>query len=435
MLKMKLLFQFFLICLLGLTVTGQESFQLLNLYDTSSPGSLQASSHSALPIAVSVSVDNLNEISGSVLVAESWLRNYVLAHYPASKITTIVVGNNVLCQKEQKHNWVLILPALKNIYYSLTRWGLQRDIKVSPAFSSNCLQPHLAEKFMKPLLKFLLAANSTFSLNPPPMLNLLSDKATTNTFVSSQFESIKSLGFLTPNTINVLIHIPREAKPRSRKLSDSDSKVINPYPARPTPLPEISPIHSSIGYSIPAHVVKSPQPPLSHSTSSPPLTFPSDSPPPLTFPSDSPPPLTFPSDSPPPMPFYMAPEVPPETFPAPPPYGLSSPPCNPIDNTVAPSPEPTGVVQSLWCVAKPSVPAETLQEAMDYACGDGGADCAEIVPNGRCFYPDTVVAHASYAFNSYWQKNKRNGGTCSFGGTAMVINADPSYLHCRFVLS
>ncbi|KAK3221196.1 hypothetical protein Dsin_008221 [Dipteronia sinensis] len=73
---------------------------------------------------------------------------------------------------------------------------------------------------------------------------------------------------------------------------------------------------------------------------------------------------------------------------------------------------------------------------MDYACGEGGADCEEISPpHGSCFYPDTLVAHASYAFNNYWQKTKRNGGTCNFGGTAMLINADPSYVHCRFVLS
>ena len=80
----------------------------------------------------------------------------------------------------------------------------------------------------------------------------------------------------------------------------------------------------------------------------------------------------------------------------------------------------------MWCMAKPSVPGEKLQEAMDYAC-EGGADCEAIRPQGNCYSPDTVVAHASYAFNSYWQKNKRVvGGTCSFGGTAMLINADPS---------
>ncbi|KAL9271894.1 Glucan endo-1,3-beta-glucosidase 1-like protein, partial [Drosera capensis] len=98
----------------------------------------------------------------------------------------------------------------------------------------------------------------------------------------------------------------------------------------------------------------------------------------------------------------------------------------PCGNPVVAPPE-TGPVmpEKLWCVAKSSMPPEKLQEALDFACGAGRADCEEIQPMGSCYYPDTAVAHASFAFNSYWQKNKRFGGTCSFGGTAMIINADP----------
>ncbi|KAL5099074.1 hypothetical protein RYX36_003401, partial [Vicia faba] len=44
---------------------------------------------------------------------------------------------------------------------------------------------------------------------------------------------------------------------------------------------------------------------------------------------------------------------------------------------------------------------------------------------GNCFYPDNLVAHASYAFTSYWQKHKRNGGTYDFRGTAMLIHFVP----------
>ncbi|CAN6553766.1 unnamed protein product [Malus baccata var. baccata] len=61
---------------------------------------------------------------------------------------------------------------------------------------------------------------------------------------------------------------------------------------------------------------------------------------------------------------------------------------------------------------------------MNYACGSG-ADCASIQPNGSCFMPNTLFAHASYAFNSYWQRTKVAGGTCSFGGTAMLVTVDP----------
>lgn len=79
----------------------------------------------------------------------------------------------------------------------------------------------------------------------------------------------------------------------------------------------------------------------------------------------------------------------------------------------------------LWCVAKPTVPDPIMQEAMNYACWSG-ADCESIQPNGPCFEPNTVYAHATYAFNSYWQRTKGNGGTCDFGGTAMLVAVDPS---------
>uniref|UniRef100_A0A0D9W9C3 X8 domain-containing protein n=1 Tax=Leersia perrieri TaxID=77586 RepID=A0A0D9W9C3_9ORYZ len=80
---------------------------------------------------------------------------------------------------------------------------------------------------------------------------------------------------------------------------------------------------------------------------------------------------------------------------------------------------------AVWCVAKPTVPDPIMQEAMDYACGSG-AECGSIQPSGACYEPDTVLAHASYAFNSYWQMTKAAGGTCDFGGTATIVTRDPS---------
>ncbi|KAK4771233.1 hypothetical protein SAY87_031765 [Trapa incisa] len=82
-------------------------------------------------------------------------------------------------------------------------------------------------------------------------------------------------------------------------------------------------------------------------------------------------------------------------------------------------------VYAVWCVAKPTVPDTLMQEAIDYACG-AGADCKPIQPNGPCYQPNTLLAHASFAFNSYFQNKKILGGTCDFGGTAMLITVDPS---------
>ncbi|KAM0891011.1 hypothetical protein ACQ4PT_026686 [Festuca glaucescens] len=89
-----------------------------------------------------------------------------------------------------------------------------------------------------------------------------------------------------------------------------------------------------------------------------------------------------------------------------------------------------GAGQALWCVAKPTVPDPILQEAMDYACGSG-AECRSIQPTGACSQPDTVLAHASYAFNSYWQMTRAAGGTCDFGGTATIVTSDPMRVQPR----
>ncbi|KAL6652045.1 hypothetical protein ACP70R_010970 [Stipagrostis hirtigluma subsp. patula] len=87
-------------------------------------------------------------------------------------------------------------------------------------------------------------------------------------------------------------------------------------------------------------------------------------------------------------------------------------------------PQQPGAGQPLWCVAKPTVPDPIIQEAMDYACGSG-AECGAIQPSGACYQPDTVLAHASFAFNSYWQQTRAAGGTCDFGGTATIVTRDP----------
>jgi hypothetical protein len=66
-----------------------------------------------------------------------------------------------------------------------------------------------------------------------------------------------------------------------------------------------------------------------------------------------------------------------------------------------------------------------LQVAIDYACGYGGTDCSALQPGGSCYNPNTIRDHASYAFNSYYQKNPVPT-SCVFGGTAQLTTTDPS---------
>ncbi|KAF7836993.1 PLASMODESMATA CALLOSE-BINDING PROTEIN 3-like [Senna tora] len=84
-----------------------------------------------------------------------------------------------------------------------------------------------------------------------------------------------------------------------------------------------------------------------------------------------------------------------------------------------------------WCVARSDASSQALQTALDYACGSG-ADCLPLQSNGLCFLPNTIQAHASYAFNSYYQRNSRAPGSCDFAGTATIAQTDPSYGSCVY---
>ncbi|KAL0535995.1 hypothetical protein IC582_024927 [Cucumis melo] len=385
-----LLFFFFFFFLLGLTTAGQESIQFVKLEEIVSSGVYPAMSASELPVAVSLTDVELPEVSSSVLMAESWLRTFVLAHYPSTKISTIVVGNSSLCSNKNNldtNNLHIVLLSMKNLFYSLTRWGLENQIKVSTHFPKDCFhsQEESIQNMVKLVIEFIQSTNSTLSLKLPENVISLHE---TESFISTH---TNKFGFLKLNKVNLLTSVSKQRNPINRKLSSfMELKEYDPFFTSEPPLP--------------SDLATPPLPPESQIA------------------------------SPPHWGFAAAPESPPFVVPASPPMGFTLPPCNPDQNAGAPFPQ-TGGVQKLWCVAKPSVPAEILQQAMDYACGDGGADCREISAEGSCFHPDSLVAHASYAFNSYWQKNKRSGGTCSFGGTAMIISSDPSFNHCRFVLS
>ncbi|KAM0864524.1 hypothetical protein ACQ4PT_043864 [Festuca glaucescens] len=86
----------------------------------------------------------------------------------------------------------------------------------------------------------------------------------------------------------------------------------------------------------------------------------------------------------------------------------------------------------IWCVLAAHA-AEKLNEtavgdALTYACGQGNGTCDAIQPGGACFQPNTGAAHASYAFNSYWQQLRKTGATCYFNNLAEQTIKDPSKL-------
>ena len=89
----------------------------------------------------------------------------------------------------------------------------------------------------------------------------------------------------------------------------------------------------------------------------------------------------------------------------------------------APPEVPLGKLK-LWCIANPDIDVSSLGGALGYACGQ--IDCTPIQTGQQCFLPNTTLSHASYAFNTYYNKFQSIGGTCAFGGAANLTTQDPS---------
>ncbi|KAI3686546.1 hypothetical protein L1987_80225 [Smallanthus sonchifolius] len=87
-----------------------------------------------------------------------------------------------------------------------------------------------------------------------------------------------------------------------------------------------------------------------------------------------------------------------------------------------------------WCVCKKGGADKVLQQAIDYACGNGG-DCTQTHQGGKCFNPDTIFDHCNYAVNSYFQNKRQAPGSCDFSGAAMVVTTDPSSNGCVYPTS
>uniref|UniRef100_A0A6N2NAA3 X8 domain-containing protein n=1 Tax=Salix viminalis TaxID=40686 RepID=A0A6N2NAA3_SALVM len=69
-----------------------------------------------------------------------------------------------------------------------------------------------------------------------------------------------------------------------------------------------------------------------------------------------------------------------------------------------------------YCAAKEGADPKMLQAALDWACGPGKVNCSAMLQGEACYEPDNVIAHATYAFNSYYNRMGKAPGTCDFNG-------------------
>ncbi|GLT88463.1 hypothetical protein SLE2022_064880 [Rubroshorea leprosula] len=207
-----------------------------------------------------------------------------------------------------------------------------------------------------------------------------------------------------------------------RELSHGINAVLHDTDTLPTTPVNPSPIIVTVPATNPANPVT--VTPANPSTT--PLPIPTTTP--VTVPSTNPNNPTVPITNPVTTPVTN----PVTTYPSPTAGGgvpVTTPVINPIPPPAATN-APAIPGQS-WCVARTGAPETSLQAALDYACGMGGADCSQIQQGGSCYDPITLENHASYAFNSYYLKNPVPT-SCDFGGTASIVGSNPSSGSCIY---
>ncbi|GFZ21942.1 O-Glycosyl hydrolases family 17 protein [Actinidia rufa] len=377
-----------------------------------------ALSGSGISVTVALPNDLLPAASTSQYFTDTWVQSNIAAYTPATKIQAIAVGNEVFADPTQ-----FLVPAMNNVYSSLVKFNLDKSIKVSspvaltalavsyPA-SSGSFRPELIEPVIKPMLNFLRRTGSYLMMNVYPFFAYMGNTAQISLdyalFRDKQGVVDSGNGLRYYNLFDVQIDAVFAAM---NALQFEDVKLVITETGWPS-IGDDKRSRSERGQC--GGVQRQPGAQSAHRRPGPT--------------SERNYGLFYPNEDK----VYNIPLTLEDLN-----TGESKP-VNETKTTVLPVhgtktkvPDNSGNVSTAvagrtWCVANGKVGEEKLQAALDYACSTGGVDCRSIQEGATCYDPNTLEAHASYAFNSYYQMNARGSGTCDFGGAAYVVTQPPS---------
>lgn len=352
--------------------------------------------------------------------ADTWLKNSILPYYPATKITYITVGAEITESPGNVSS--LVVPAMRNIFTALKKAGLHKRIKISSTHSLGILSRSFPPSagafdskyasFLKPMLEFLAENQSPFMIDLYPYYarrdspnNVSLDYALfqsssevidpntgllyTNMFdaqVDALYYALMALNFRTIKVMVTETGWPTKGSPKEKDATPDNAQIYNTNLIR--------------------HVVNDSGTPAKPGEELDVYIF-------SLFNENRKPGLESERN-----------------------WGLFYPDQTSLYNldftgkaaldTTSNSSISSGNGTASWCIASTKASEMDLQNALDWACGSGNVDCTAIQPSQPCYEPDTLLSHASFAFNSYYQQNGASEIACSFGGNGVKVDKDPS---------
>ncbi|KAJ0770251.1 putative glucan endo-1,3-beta-D-glucosidase [Helianthus annuus] len=147
----------------------------LKLYDAN-PAVLKAFANTGIAFTLGIGNEYLTKLQDPS-AAENWIQCNVKPYLPATKITSIAIGNEVLTSNDTSLSGCL-LPAMENIHSALVKFNLDQKITVTTAHSLSVMEtsyPPSSGTFrtdlngvMSPVLDFLAKTCSPFLINAYP---------------------------------------------------------------------------------------------------------------------------------------------------------------------------------------------------------------------------------------------------------------------------
>ncbi|CAL9013683.1 unnamed protein product [Prunus brigantina] len=419
-----------------------QGLERVKVFD-SDPAVLRALAGSNIKVTVDVPNELLSSVAKSQSFATNWVQRNVVAYHPNTQIEAIAVGNEVFVDT---HNTTkFLIPAMKNIHTALIHFDIHSAIKVSSPIALSALQnsypasagsfrPELVETVFKPMLEFLRQTGSYLMVNAYPYFAYESNADVISldyalfrqnpgvvdagnglryfSLFDAQIDAVfAAMSALKYDDINMVVSEtgwPSKGDENEVGASLENAAAYNGNLVRRILTGGGTPLRPKADLAVYLFAL------FNEDRKNGPTSERNYG---LFFPNER---KVYD------IPFTVE--------------GLKNyhdhrSPVAGNQHMTAPVNGGGDVSKSLtgntWCVANGEAGKEKLQAALDFACGEGGADCHQIQPGSACYDPNTLEAHASYAFNSYYQKKARGVGTCYFGGAAYVVSQPPKYGKCE----
>ncbi|KAG1346633.1 putative Glucan endo-1,3-beta-glucosidase 13 [Cocos nucifera] len=404
-----------------------HSIKYVRIYD-SNIQVIKAFANTGVELMIGVPNSDLLAFSQYQSNVDTWLKNSILPYYPATMITYITVGAEVTESRINVSS--LVVPAMTNVHAALEKARLHKRIKVSSTHSLGVLSRSFPPSagafnssyafFLRPMLEFLVENESPFMVDLYPYYAYRDSP--TNVSLSYALFSSSSSDIVDPNTglvytnmfdaqLDAVFFALMALNFRTLEVMVTESGWPNKGSAKET----VATTDDAQTYNtnLIRHVINDTGTPAKPGEEIDVYIF-------SLFNENRKPGLESERH-----------------------WGLFYP-----DRTSIYSLDLTGrgnvdVITGgnmtssnrTWCVASSNASELDLQNALDWACGSGNVDCSAIQPSQPCYQPDTLVSHASYAFNSYYHQNGASDVACSFGGTGIRTTKDPSYDNCIYATS